>query len=97
MKAIEGLQFVLHCPMGGYPLDEVIWEKDSVKLNSDLRRKVFRQNGTLVIKKVVKETDEGGYTCTAKNRNLVASAATLLRVVGKKFTTRSKAGSTSIP
>ena len=71
--------------MGGYPLDQVTWEMDGKKLNSDLRRKVFPTNGTLVIKKVVKETDEGSYTCTANSRNgrQTAQAEAMLRVIGK--------------
>ena len=77
--------------MGGYPLEAVTWEKDGLELKSDggdlLRRKVFL-NGTLLIKKVVKEADEGGYICTAKSRNRqTASASTLLRVIGKQLET----------
>ena len=88
LKAIEGQSFLLYCPMGGYPLEGVSWEKEGVELNndgSDLRRKVFKSNGTLLFKKVVKEADEGGYICTAKSRNgrQTASASTLLRVIGK--------------
>ena len=85
LKAVEGLESILQCPMGGYPLDQVTWEMDGKKLNSDLRRKVFPTNGTLVIKKVVKETDEGSYTCTANSRNgrQTAQAEAMLRVIGK--------------
>ena len=88
LKAIEGQSFLLSCPMGGFPLEGVSWEKEGVELNndgSDLRRKVFKSNGTLLLKKVVKEADEGGYICTAKSRNgrQTASASTLLRVIGK--------------
>ena len=75
--------------MGGYPLEAVTWEKDGLELNNDLRRKVFKRNGTLLIQKVVKEADEGGYICTAKSRNggHTASASTLLRVIGKHLET----------
>ena len=85
LKAVEGLEFVLQCPMGGYPLEKISWEKDGLSLSSGLRRKLFTQNGTLVIKKVVKESDEGRYTCHAKSRNgrNSASASTGLRVIGK--------------
>lgn len=70
--------------MGGYPLDQIYWEKDGRNLNSDLRRKVYSSNGTLVIGKVVKEADEGRYTCTAKSRSgrQTASAAVMLKVIG---------------
>ena len=72
-------------------MEAVSWEKDGLELKADsgdlLRRKVF-SNGTLLIKKVVKEADEGGYICTAKSRNRqTASASTLLRVIGKHLET----------
>ena len=100
LKAIEGQAFLLYCPMGGYPLEGVTWEKDGVELNndgSDLRRKVFSGNGTLLLKKVVKEADEGGYICTAKSRNgrQTASASTLLRVIGKHLQKNSSSSSSS--
>lgn len=73
--------------MGGYPLDQIIWEKNGKKLSSDLRRKVFADNGTLIIQKVVKETDEGSYSCIGKGRSghQKATAETQLRVIGKKL------------
>ena len=42
-----------------YPLDQVSWELEGRKLNSDLRRKVFPANGTLVIKKVKNQRIRG--------------------------------------
>ena len=85
LKAVEGLEFILQCPMGGFPLEEIEWEKDGRTLTSDLRRKIFRRNGTLVIQKVVKESDEGAYGCRARGRGgqEAASASVHLRVIGK--------------
>lgn len=52
-------------------------------MSSDLRRKVF-DNGTLVINRVAKDVDEGGYACEASSRNgQTASASMVLRVIGK--------------
>jgi len=67
VKAVEGKDFVIHCPVSGYPIEEIAWSKDGVSLYSDLHRKVFT-NGTLLIMNVVKDLAEGVYQCTAKNR-----------------------------
>lgn len=65
-------------------MDHVRWEKDGTVMRSgDLRRKFF-DNGTLIINRVVKEADEGGYVCTATSRGgQSALATTVLRVIGK--------------
>ena len=85
LKAVEGQEFVLHCPVGGYPLEKVSWDKDRTAISpADLRRKAFN-NGTLIIHRVVKESDEGTYKCTALSRNgQKASVGTRLRVIGKQ-------------
>ena len=83
LKAIEGQKFILHCPVGGYPLDGVRWDKDGGRVTSDLRKKAF-DNGTLIIHRVAKEVDEGGYACQASSRSgQTASASMVLRVIGK--------------
>ena len=69
-----------------YPFSEkVSWTIEGVIISlSDLRRKVFN-NGTLVLQRVVKESDEGSYTCTAQSRSgQKASVGTRLRVIGKQ-------------
>ena len=69
-----------------YPFSEkVSWTIEGVIISlSDLRRKVFN-NGTLVLQRVVKESDEGSYTCTAQSRSgQRASVGTRLRVIGKQ-------------
>ena len=65
--------------------EKVSWTKEGVIISlSDLRRKVFN-NGTLVLQRVVKESDEGSYTCTAQSRSgQKASVGTRLRVIGKQ-------------
>ena len=65
--------------------EKVSWTKEGVIISlSDLRRKIFN-NGTLVLQRVVKESDEGSYTCTAQSRSgQKASVGTRLRVIGKQ-------------
>lgn len=64
-------------------MEQVRWDKDGGRMSSDLRRKVF-DNGTLVINRVAKDVDEGGYACEASSRNgQTASASMVLRVIGK--------------
>ena len=66
-------------------MEKVTWDKDRVPISrSDLRRKAFN-NGTLILYRVVKENDEGAYTCTALSRNgQRALVGTRLRVIGKQ-------------
>ncbi|XP_040563720.1 cell adhesion molecule Dscam2 isoform X2 [Lepeophtheirus salmonis] len=81
IKAIEGRTFVLHCPLGGFPIEAVLWEKDNLLLASNLRRKVLN-NGTLILSDVAKERDEGSYKCTGSNRQgLSAMGKTKISVI----------------
>ncbi|XP_022699734.1 Down syndrome cell adhesion molecule-like protein 1 homolog [Varroa jacobsoni] len=56
----------LICPAGGWPIDSITWEKENIRLPYNHRQKVFT-NGTLLVHDVERATDEGRYTCTAKN------------------------------
>ncbi|GFG32700.1 hypothetical protein Cfor_00545 [Coptotermes formosanus] len=67
VTAIAGEALHLKCPVAGYPIEEIRWERSSHELPSDLRQKVQR-DGTLVIHPVQKATDAGVYTCSAKNK-----------------------------
>lgn len=57
----------LKCPVAGYPIDEIRWERAGRELPDDLRQKVM-PDGTLIVSSVVKSTDSGVYTCWAKNK-----------------------------
>ncbi len=82
LKAVEGSEYILHCPVGGYPIEAVVWEKDGSRLTSDLRRKILT-NGTMIIGNVVKEIEEGNYRCTATGRSGASdTTSTMLRVIG---------------
>ncbi|XP_076307336.1 cell adhesion molecule Dscam1-like isoform X1 [Tachypleus tridentatus] len=63
---IGGRVAILHCPVGGYPIQQIYWEKGTKQLPLGRRHFVF-PNGTLVIRKVGRFEDEGTYRCVAKD------------------------------
>ncbi|XP_076675492.1 cell adhesion molecule Dscam2 isoform X9 [Andrena cerasifolii] len=67
VSAVAGKQFHIKCPVAGYPIESIIWEKDGVKLPTNMRQRVA--NGSLFIDTVQRAADEGTYTCTAKNKH----------------------------
>ncbi|XKL60149.1 hypothetical protein PGB90_001165 [Kerria lacca] len=66
ITAVAGEVLKLKCPVSGYPIEQVTWEKDRRELPVDLRQKIL--NGILFIEPVQKVTDSGTYTCTARNK-----------------------------
>ncbi|XP_017879719.1 Down syndrome cell adhesion molecule-like protein Dscam2 isoform X4 [Ceratina calcarata] len=67
VTAVAGETLRLKCPVAGYPIEEIKWERANRELPDDLRQKVL-QDGTLVISSVQKKTDAGVYTCSARNK-----------------------------
>ncbi|KAK6619885.1 hypothetical protein RUM44_006285 [Polyplax serrata] len=66
ISAVAGKTLVIKCPVAGYPIEGVTWEKDGVRLPTSVRQRV--SNNTLSIENVQKDTDQGSYTCFARNR-----------------------------
>ncbi|XP_069701681.1 cell adhesion molecule Dscam2 isoform X1 [Periplaneta americana] len=67
VTAVAGEALHLKCPVAGYPIEEIRWERSGRELPDDLRQKV-QTDGTLVITPVQKATDAGVYTCSARNK-----------------------------
>ncbi|CAL7944960.1 unnamed protein product [Xylocopa violacea] len=67
ITAVAGETLRLKCPVAGYPIEEIKWERANRELPDDLRQKVL-PDGTLVITSVQKKTDAGAYTCSARNK-----------------------------
>ncbi|XP_034170921.1 cell adhesion molecule Dscam2 isoform X6 [Osmia lignaria lignaria] len=65
--AVAGETTVIKCPVAGFPIASITWEKDGKVLPTSRRQVVF-PNGTLVLYHVDRSTDHGAYTCTAKNK-----------------------------
>ncbi|XP_025829144.1 Down syndrome cell adhesion molecule-like protein Dscam2 isoform X2 [Agrilus planipennis] len=67
VTAVAGETLQLKCPVAGYPIEEIHWERGGRELPDDLRQKVL-EDGTLVISPVEKKADSGVYTCWARNK-----------------------------
>ncbi|XP_076349631.1 cell adhesion molecule Dscam1-like isoform X3 [Tachypleus tridentatus] len=67
LTVVAGEKLVLTCPIGGYPISAITWERDGVRLPDHRRQTVF-SNGTLVIEALTRPGDEGLYTCRASNK-----------------------------
>ncbi|XP_066972085.1 cell adhesion molecule Dscam1 [Macrobrachium rosenbergii] len=68
VTAVAGSVLRIKCPVAGYPIEKITWEKDGRVLPTDIRQRVF-DNGTLVVTQTQRETDGGRYTCRASNRH----------------------------
>ncbi|XP_031785655.1 Down syndrome cell adhesion molecule-like protein Dscam2 isoform X10 [Nasonia vitripennis] len=67
VTAVAGETLRLKCPVAGYPIEEIRWERAGRELPDDLRQKVL-SDGTLIVSSVQKQVDSGVYTCWAKNK-----------------------------
>ncbi|XP_052566813.1 cell adhesion molecule Dscam2 isoform X6 [Culex pipiens pallens] len=67
VTAVAGQTLYLKCPVAGYPIEEIHWERGGRELPEDMRQKV-QTDGTLEIKEVQKALDSGVYTCWARNK-----------------------------
>ncbi|XP_052861471.1 cell adhesion molecule Dscam2 isoform X1 [Anopheles cruzii] len=67
VTAVAGHTLYLKCPVAGYPIEEIHWERGGRELPEDMRQKV-QSDGTLEIKEVQKSLDSGVYTCWARNK-----------------------------
>lgn len=80
----------IKCPVAGYPIEEIHWEKGGRELPEDIRQKV-EVDGTLSVFPVQKSEDSGVYTCWAKNKQgMSARRSGEVKVIGKmrKFCVR---------
>lgn len=81
----SGINVYLRCPASGYPILSTVWQYGGKQLFSESRHRVFG-NGTLLIKQVVGNKDQGEYTCTIKNRNEQSAVGRLfLTIMGNYF------------
>lgn len=66
VAVVAGENMVVHCPVAGYPIDSIVWEKNGRMLPINRRQKTF-PNGTLIVEAVERNSDQGRYTCVARN------------------------------
>jgi Immunoglobulin domain len=67
ITGISGSDLVIKCPVAGYPIDKIQWERDGQTLPLNRRQRAY-QNGTLVIEQLQRTEDAGTYTCMAQNK-----------------------------
>ncbi|XP_046913808.2 cell adhesion molecule Dscam1-like [Dermatophagoides farinae] len=80
LTVISGHTVHLHCPAAGYPLESIVWFKKSSSSDQGNRlpqnhRHKSLLNGTLVIEKIERNTDEGAYRCVVNGPNGSSSAS----------------------
>ncbi|CAL1268402.1 unnamed protein product [Larinioides sclopetarius] len=67
ISVLAGGTLFIRCPVSGYPIEKILWEKGESKLPQNRRQQVFG-NGTLIINNVDRSSDEGSYRCIAENK-----------------------------
>ncbi|XP_068082192.1 cell adhesion molecule Dscam2 [Anabrus simplex] len=67
IAAVAGKNLIVKCPVAGFPISSIIWEKDGQQLPINRRQEVSA-NGTLTVFRVDSTSDRGTYTCTARNK-----------------------------
>ncbi|XP_068620593.1 cell adhesion molecule Dscam1 [Battus philenor] len=67
VTAVAGSDLNIKCPVAGYPIESITWERDGQTLPLNRRQKVF-PNGTLIVEQTQRGEDAGTYTCQASNR-----------------------------
>lgn len=79
---VAGDMLIVHCPVAGYPIDSIVWERDNRVLPINRKQKVF-PNGTLVIENVERTSDQATYTCVAKDTKGYSARGSLeVKVMG---------------
>ncbi|XP_058830695.1 cell adhesion molecule Dscam2 isoform X41 [Topomyia yanbarensis] len=73
---VAGETLFVTCPVAGYPIDSIVWERDNRQLPINRKQKVF-PNGTLIIENVERNSDQATYTCVAKNSEGYTARGTL--------------------
>ncbi|XP_023234043.1 Down syndrome cell adhesion molecule homolog [Centruroides sculpturatus] len=66
ITVLDGQNIQISCPVSGYPIEKIYWERDGRILPHNHRQRSFN-NGTLVIQEVQKRNDGGRYTCIAED------------------------------
>lgn len=80
---VAGETLVVTCPVAGYPIDSIVWERDNRPLPINRKQKVF-PNGTLIIENVERNSDQATYTCVAKNSEGYSARGSIeIQVMGK--------------
>ena len=64
---VSGNDLIVKCPVAGYPIEKIHWERDGQTLPINRRQRSYN-NGTLIIEQIQRSQDAGTYTCMAQNK-----------------------------
>ncbi|XP_017771587.1 PREDICTED: Down syndrome cell adhesion molecule-like protein Dscam2 [Nicrophorus vespilloides] len=67
ITGVAGSSLIIKCPVAGYPIETISWEREGQILPVNRRQRVYA-NGTLVVEQTQRKEDAGTYTCQAQNR-----------------------------
>ncbi|XP_076672542.1 Down syndrome cell adhesion molecule 1 isoform X45 [Andrena cerasifolii] len=73
---VAGETLRVTCPVAGYPIESIVWERDTRVLPINRKQKVF-PNGTLIIENVERMSDQATYTCVARNAQGYSARGTI--------------------
>ncbi|XP_023287725.1 Down syndrome cell adhesion molecule-like protein Dscam2 [Orussus abietinus] len=73
---VAGENLRVTCPVAGYPIESIVWERHTRVLPINGKQKVF-PNGTLIIENVERLSDQATYTCVARNAQGYSARGTL--------------------
>lgn len=80
---VSGETLIVTCPVAGYPIESIVWERENRVLPINRKQKVF-PNGTLIIENVERNSDQATYTCVAKNAEGYSARGSLeVEIMGK--------------
>ena len=83
MKVVAGKSMFITCPVAGYPVSRITWEKEGRQLPFNDRQTVY-PNGTLAILDIQRKEDAASYTCIARNDEGYSARSDLdVTVMGK--------------
>nr|CAD7393258.1 unnamed protein product [Timema cristinae] len=71
IPAVAGKHLIIKCPVAGYPIESIVWEKDGVRLPTNIRQRV--NMSVLMVENVQLGSDQGNYACTARNKQNISS------------------------
>ena len=83
ITGVAGSSLIVKCPVAGYPIETITWERDGQLLPVNRRQRVYA-NGTLVVEQTQRNEDAGTYTCQAQNRQRNSDRRNVeVQVIGK--------------
>jgi hypothetical protein len=81
ITAISGTSVSIHCPAAGFPIESITWfKRQSGKLPQNHRQKSLT-NGTLIIDKIDRQSDEDSYRCVVNASSSSAYSDVYIKVL----------------